>query len=53
MLIWFTITALALAPVAYLFSRRLAAPIAAFAQAAERLGRDPNAPPITLTGGRR
>ncbi|HTK34122.1 MAG TPA: ATP-binding protein [Caulobacteraceae bacterium] len=48
MLLWFTITALALAPVAYLFSRRLAAPIAAFAQAAERLGRDPNAPPMKL-----
>ena len=51
MLLWFTVTALALAPVAYLFARRLAAPIAAFAQAAERLGRDPNAPPLTLKGG--
>ena len=51
MLVWFTITALALAPVAYLFARRLAAPIAAFAQAAERLGRDPNTPPLSLKGG--
>jgi signal transduction histidine kinase len=50
MLLWFTVTALVLAPVAYLFARRLAAPIAAFAQAAERLGRDPNAPPLTLKG---
>jgi two-component system OmpR family sensor kinase len=51
MLLWFTVTALALAPVAYLFARRLAQPIAAFAQAAERLGRDPNAPPLNLKGG--
>ena len=51
MLWWFTLTALALAPVAYLFARRLAAPIAAFAQAAERLGRDPNAPALSLKGG--
>jgi signal transduction histidine kinase len=51
MLISFMFTAMALAPIAYLFARRLAAPIAAFAQAAERLGRDPNAPPLTLKGG--
>ena len=50
-LIWFTVTALALAPVTYLFARRLAAPIAALADAAERLGRDPQAPPLRLKGG--
>jgi signal transduction histidine kinase len=49
-LIWFSVTAAALAPIAFLFARRLAAPISAFAQAAERLGRDPGAPPLRLKG---
>lgn len=49
-LLWFVISALGLAPVAYLFARRLVAPIAAFARAAERLGRDPGAPPLQLAG---
>ncbi len=49
-LLWFVISAVALAPFAYLFARRLAAPISAFAMAAERLGRDPNAPPLALRG---
>jgi signal transduction histidine kinase len=44
------LSALVLAPVAYLFARRLAKPIAQFAQAAERLGRDPRAPPIAIRG---
>jgi signal transduction histidine kinase len=44
------LSALVLAPVAYLFARRLAKPIALFAQAAERLGRDPRAPPIAIRG---
>jgi signal transduction histidine kinase len=44
------LSALALAPLAYLFARRLAKPIALFAQAAERLGRDPRAPPIAIRG---
>jgi two-component system, OmpR family, sensor kinase len=48
--IWFVLTILVMAPLAYWFSRRLAAPISAFAQAAERLGRDPGAPPMALTG---
>ncbi|HTI66119.1 MAG TPA: ATP-binding protein [Caulobacteraceae bacterium] len=47
---WFTITSLALVPIAFWFARRLAAPIAAFATAAERLGRDPGAPPLVLKG---
>ncbi|OYX30629.1 MAG: hypothetical protein B7Y99_11430 [Caulobacterales bacterium 32-69-10] len=48
--IWFCVTALALAPFVFLFARRLAAPISAFAEAAERLGRDPTAPPLRLAG---
>jgi signal transduction histidine kinase len=49
-LLWFALSAVALAPVAYVFARRLAEPIAAFARAAERLGRDPGAPPLELSG---
>jgi signal transduction histidine kinase len=49
-LLWFSITSAALAPIAFLFARRLSAPISAFAEAAERLGRDPNAPPLRLKG---
>ncbi len=49
-LLWFVLSALALAPLAYVFARRLAAPISAFAGAAERLGRDPGAPPLVTKG---
>ncbi len=48
--LWFAISAILLAPLAYLFARRLAAPIAQFAAAAERLGRDPGAEPVTVSG---
>jgi signal transduction histidine kinase len=48
--LWFALSVLALAPVALLFARRLAAPIAAFAEAAERLGRDPQAPAVQIDG---
>ena len=48
--LWFVLTALAMAPVAYLFARRLSAPIRLFARAAERLGRDPRAPPLSISG---
>ena len=48
--LWFVLSALAMAPVAYIFARRLAAPIRLFADAAERLGRDPRAAPLTLKG---
>jgi two-component system OmpR family sensor kinase len=44
------LSTLALAPLAYLFARRLAAPIALFAAASERLGRDPGAPPLPVGG---
>jgi signal transduction histidine kinase len=40
----------AMAPVAYVFARRLSAPIRLFADAAERLGRDPRADPLVLKG---
>jgi signal transduction histidine kinase len=48
--LWFLLSALAMAPVAYLFARRLSAPIRLFADAAERLGRDPRAEPLSLKG---
>ncbi|WP_372785360.1 sensor histidine kinase [Phenylobacterium sp.] len=48
--LWFVLTAMAMAPVAYVFARRLAAPIQLFADAAERLGRDPRAEPLVLKG---
>jgi signal transduction histidine kinase len=50
LLIWFLVSAAAMTPVAYLFARRLSAPFADFAAAAERLGRDPNAPALDLNG---
>ena len=48
--LWFVLSAVAMAPVAYVFARRLAAPIQLFADAAERLGRDPRAEPLLLKG---
>ena len=48
--LWFVISALAMTPVAYIFARRLSAPIRLFADAAERLGRDPQAPALALKG---
>jgi two-component system, OmpR family, sensor kinase len=44
------LSVMVLTPVAYLFARRLAKPIALFAQGAERLGRDPRAPPLAIRG---
>jgi signal transduction histidine kinase len=41
---------LVVSPLAWWFARRLAAPIAAFAAGAERLGRDPGAPPLNIRG---
>jgi len=48
--LWFAVSVLALGPLAYLFARRLASPIVAFAEAAERLGRDPTSPPVAIEG---
>ena len=38
------------APAGFLFARRITAPLQRFSEAAERLGRDPQAPPVTLSG---
>ena len=44
------LSVLCVAPLAWLFARRLSGPISAFAGAAERLGRDPRAAPLELKG---
>lgn len=51
-LAWLIGILLAVAPIAWFFARRLSAPIAAFASAAERLGKDPRGEPITVAGPR-
>lgn len=48
--LWFVLSAIAMAPVTYVFARRLSAPIRLFADAAERLGRDPRAEPLAVKG---
>lgn len=42
--------AIAMTPAAWLLARRLTAPVRIFAAAAERLGRDPRAPPLAVQG---
>lgn len=49
-LLWLILSAAAVAPFAWALARRLSKPIAAFAAAAERLGRDPRAAPIAIQG---
>ncbi len=49
-LLWLLGSLVAAMPFAWLVSRRLAKPIGLFAEAAERLGRDPRAPPLPLDG---
>ena len=49
-MLWFFLTTILLSPIAYLFARRMARPIALFAQAAERFGRDPRSPPLAVSG---
>lgn len=49
-LLIFGIAVLLVSPLAWWFARQMAAPMAAFAAAAERLGRDPQAPPIDIQG---
>jgi signal transduction histidine kinase len=49
--LWFALSALLMTPVAWIFARRLSKPIQVFAEAAERLGRDPKAPPLELKRG--
>jgi len=48
--LWFALSGLAMSPVAWIFARRLTRPIKVFADAAERLGRDPRAPPLEVKG---
>jgi len=50
--LWFSLSALAMVPIAWMFARRLTKPIQEFANAAERLGRDPRALPLELRGPR-
>lgn len=51
LVLWFAVSVLALLiPLAYFFARWLAKPLTHFAEAAERFGRDPRAPPITVKG---
>ena len=50
LILWFLGCIAVMAPAGYLFARRVTAPIADFAEAADRLGRDPKAPLIELRG---
>jgi signal transduction histidine kinase len=50
LLLWFALSFAIVAPIGYLFARRLVAPIATFSAAAERLGRDPSGPLLALEG---
>ena len=49
-LMWLTILLIVVAPLAWLLARRLARPIGLFAEAANRLGRNPRSEPLALTG---
>jgi signal transduction histidine kinase len=48
--LWLGGSAILIAPAGYLFARRITAPLAIFADAARRLGSDPNSPPVRLDG---
>lgn len=50
MLLGFLASLLLLAPLAWWLARRLTRPIQVFAEGAERLGADPNAPPLPVAG---
>jgi signal transduction histidine kinase len=49
-ILWFVACFALLTPIGYVFARRLAAPIGQFALAAERLGRDPKAQAVEVSG---
>ncbi|AYV47711.1 histidine kinase [Caulobacter flavus] len=49
-LLWFLVSFAVVGPVGYLFARRLVAPLAGFADAAEALGRDPSSPVLAAHG---
>ncbi len=48
--LWFLVAMAVVAPIAWALARRVAKPIGRFAAAAERLGRDPRADPLPVTG---
>ncbi|WP_374347824.1 ATP-binding protein [Phenylobacterium sp.] len=48
MVLWFVLSTLAMAPAAYVYARRISRPLQQFAEAADRLGRDPRAAPLPL-----
>jgi two-component system OmpR family sensor kinase len=50
LLLWFAVSTVALIPLAWFFARGLAKPMTQFANAAERFGRDPRAPPMVISG---
>ncbi len=50
MMLWFGISFAIVAPLGWIFARRLAAPLGDFARAAERLGREPTAEVMALGG---
>ena len=49
-LLWFAIAFAIVAPLGWLFARRMSKPLERFAEAAELLGRDPTAPVLDLDG---
>jgi len=49
-LLWLVLSLAVVLPAGYLFARRITAPLGAFARAAERFGKDLNAPPIEPDG---
>ncbi len=49
-LLWFVMAFAIVAPLGWLFARRMSKPLVAFAEAAEKLGRDPTAPVLDLDG---
>lgn len=49
-LLWFAMSFALVAPLGWVFARRVVRPIAGFADAAEQLGRDPRAPILALAG---
>jgi signal transduction histidine kinase len=49
-LLWFGVSFMLVLPPGYLFARRITAPLRGFAAAAERFGKDPNAPSLAPAG---
>jgi len=48
--LWFLVVFVLVGSAGLLFARRITAPLKKFSEAADRLGRDPKAPPLTLSG---